>query len=88
MLHETTTAQKFENRVRFNWGFHDGVADARSGLQRVDALTVDTIVGLHYDTPYAHGYVAGWYEAKGGASDCTTSTSAWNSAAELGHVSE
>ena len=30
---------KFENRVRFNWGFWDGVADNRSpGSGRIDGL--------------------------------------------------
>lgn len=41
----------FEDRVRFNWGFHDGSGEASRGHVR----SVDG----HFDPVYAAGYVAG-----------------------------
>lgn len=46
-----TTAPKFEARIRFNWGFHDGSAEAERGQVR-------NVAG-HFDKPYATGYRAG-----------------------------
>ena len=44
-------APMFEDRVRFNWAFHDGTRDAQDGRIR----NVDD----HYDPIYAKGYVSG-----------------------------
>jgi len=41
------TAEKCENRVRYNavfvWGFWDGVKDNREGLTCIDGLTAETV---------------------------------------------
>ena len=52
-------APQFPNRVRFNWGFHDGSRDAQ------DARVRD--MAGHYDPEYAAGYVRGVaaFEAEG-----------------------
>jgi hypothetical protein len=42
---------KFEDRVRFNWGFHDGTGDANGGKVRD--------VRGHFDPVYADGYNRG-----------------------------
>lgn len=42
---------KFEDRVRFNWAFHDGTRDAQDGRVRN--------VEDHFDPIYAKGYVSG-----------------------------
>jgi hypothetical protein len=44
-------APKFEDRVRFNWAFHDGTRDAQDGRVRN--------VEDHFDPIYAKGYVSG-----------------------------
>lgn len=78
---------KFENRVRFNWGFWDGVNDQKTGSRRIDRLTADTIVASHFDHEYAVGYMMGWNESNGvfgGA--CDTSEPAWQSAVRIGAV--
>lgn len=43
--------RQFEDRVRFNWGFHDGSRDGQEAKVR----DMDT----HYDKAYASGYVRG-----------------------------
>jgi len=53
----TTSADLLKSpRVRFNWGFWDGLAGAWSGR----------IVSGHYDQVYANGVVAGKRAAVGG----------------------
>lgn len=42
-----------QNRVRFNWGYHDGAHDIRTGFTRSDDLD------KHYDQVYVRGYRAG-----------------------------
>lgn len=44
-------APKFEDRVRFNWAFHDGTRDAQDDRMRN--------VEDHFDPIYAKGYVSG-----------------------------
>lgn len=44
-------APKFEDRVRFNWAFHDGTRDAQEARVRN--------VEDHFDPIYAKGYVSG-----------------------------
>lgn len=78
-------AAKFENRVRFNWGFWDGVNAQRCGIVRVDGLDQDTIVARHFDRTYAIGYAMGWRESNGGAVG-ETSQPAWDAALSAGQV--
>ena len=42
---------KFSDRVRFNWGFHDGTLEATNGTTRD--------VSDHHDRFYADGYKEG-----------------------------
>ena len=42
-----------QNRIRFNWGYHDGALDVRTGFERKDDLN------KHYDQVYVRGYRAG-----------------------------
>lgn len=42
-----------QNRIRFNWGYHDGAHDTRVGFVRRDDLD------QHYDQVYVRGYRAG-----------------------------
>jgi hypothetical protein len=47
----TTKQPNFTDRVRFNWGFHDGQSSAEINRPRD--------VSHHFDSAYAAGYVAG-----------------------------
>lgn len=53
---------KFEDRVRFNWGYHDAASEATSGRRRMITETGEhntTQVSKKYDAAYFGGYVAG-----------------------------
>jgi hypothetical protein len=76
------TAQNsgFDDRVRFNWGYHDAASDAKRGQARKTVLNggqdVRT-VSREFDEAYYDGYLAGlrhWndWEYNG------DSTAAWN----------
>lgn len=62
----SSTAPKFEDRVRFNWGYHDGIAEQARGSVRD--------MSGHFDSVYAEGYVAG---VRGGWGLDSTSEPAW-----------
>jgi hypothetical protein len=51
-------AARFPDRQRFNWGFHDGVAEAAD--RRVRSMS------QHFDTVYADGYRRGVDAWQGG----------------------
>lgn len=63
------TAHKFEPRIRFNWGYHDGANDVIKG-RRVRSMTG------HFDRFYAQGYEAGVDDARAG-DYCDDSSVAW-----------
>ncbi len=53
---------KFGDRVRFNWGYHDGAWDTKNGRPRCDTLQGPqslTQVSREYDAAYYNGYIAG-----------------------------
>lgn len=90
---------KFENRVRFNWGFHDAVQVVREGWQRKNygfgpALKIESpedVLARHFDRVYARGWIMGYYEAVGrqsGGADLNNMSSevAWNDAMRQGKV--
>lgn len=94
---------KFENRVRFNWGFHDATYAVANGLNTVeknygfgfgkggstlDINSPDEVVAKHFDKEYAIGWTFGYYEAVGRGSRPESSESAWQSAVREGKVSE
>lgn len=60
-------------RVRFNWGYHDAVADVSRARVRHDV-----VAGRHFDKAYAAGYRAGWSEASTEGFVHGTSDAAWN----------
>ncbi|MGA5726558.1 hypothetical protein ACPCHQ_21740 [Ralstonia thomasii] len=62
---------QFPDRVRFNWGFHDGTRDKHDGQVR----GVDT----HYDRVYAAGYVRGVLDFHNTGFRAPTSDQAWAS---------
>ncbi|MGT2457666.1 hypothetical protein ACU4GI_32710 [Cupriavidus basilensis] len=62
---------KFPDRVRFNWGFHDGTRDKEDGRVRdMDA---------HYDRTYADGYVRGVLDFHNTGERAASSDRAWES---------
>lgn len=60
---------QFEDRVRFNWGFHDGTLDAEQGWNR----SVDG----HFDAVYAAGFLEGRASFGGSGAREATSDHAW-----------
>ena len=50
---------KFPPRVRFNWGFWDGVADRETGFRDRRNIPQGTIFCLPKDRVYRDGYEAG-----------------------------
>jgi hypothetical protein len=63
MKKQSKTDRRFEPRIRFNWGFHDGAADQRSGFV---ALWNRGAVAHHFDRTYVEGYYAGRDAVKAG----------------------
>jgi hypothetical protein len=62
-------APQFEDRVRFNWGFHDGTLDAEQGWNR----SVDG----HFDAVYAAGFLEGRVSFRASGAREATSEHAW-----------
>lgn len=62
-------------RIRFNWGFHDGSADAeRDKFQPGGILTPDR---PHFDKLYEQGYRAGHESFRLNGKRAATSDAAW-----------
>jgi len=62
--------EKFADRIRFNWGYHDAASDVAYGSKPMWAGKV------HPDAVYAAGYAAGKKAAEAGESTWD-STKAW-----------
>lgn len=87
---------KFENRVRFNWGFHDAALAVRQGWANPErnfgfgpALKVakpEDVQEQHYDKVWAAGWKFGYDQAKAGL-ETPTSQPAWEKAVSEGLVS-
>jgi hypothetical protein len=56
----TQPTTHFSDRVRFNWGYHDGALDARRG--KPNRWGTES----HYDAAYSDGYAAGFARADAG----------------------
>ncbi len=74
---ETIEHAQFPDRVRFNWGYHDGVFDARRGLAPMHNRN-----GIkdedHFDQVYVAGVRAGMAaEKKAPGASPATSNEAW-----------
>ena len=63
-------------RVRFNWGFHDGAADAKNGRTERFGTSLGRFLENHFDQVYAAGCRAGIAYAKAGR-DHSLSDEAW-----------
>ncbi|WP_404995403.1 hypothetical protein [Cupriavidus pauculus] len=61
---------QFSDRVRFNWGFHDGTRDKQDNRVR----DMDS----HYDRAYADGYVRGVLDFHNTGQRSATSDAAWD----------
>lgn len=68
----------FDDRIRFNWGFHDAANDAEDRREPRDVST-------HFDRAYARGYVAGYRTVLDGG-DRFSSEPAWSALLEDGGV--
>lgn len=58
----TKRTSKFEDRVRFNWGYHDAAGEAKRGHRRELVATGPhdlTHVSQEFDAAYFDGYAAG-----------------------------
>ncbi len=85
----------FENRVRFNWGFHDAAQTVREGWDAhnmgfASAFSFNSLADVlakHPDHSYAVGFVYGYKTAKAGLST-VTSQPAWDEALAKGEVAE
>lgn len=69
-------ATQFDDRIRFNWGFHDGANDAEDRKMPRD-------VSAHFDQVYAAGYLAGFRTVVDGE-DRASSEPAWTARLENG----
>lgn len=65
-----------ENRVRFNWGYHDGASEQRNFDGPAPIRGGDGWRSRHFDPVYVAGWNAGFYDAKSGAST-ESSERAW-----------
>lgn len=74
-----------DNRLRFNWGYHDGANDFKAHSERIDHADHNTILDTHYDTVYARGYHIGYHIAENGLYD-GNSNAAWLDAINVGDV--
>ena len=83
---ENSMSAQFEDRVRFNWGFHDAAQVVREGWEGQNYGFIGTALNItkpedeleqHQDKAYAHGWYFGYYEALGGVSSCESSEGAW-----------
>jgi len=81
------TEQQFNNRIRFNWGFHDAVQCVQMkwdqtgdcfavGFIKSLPVTPEAVIAQHPDKSYAQGWAYGYRAAKAGT--CTSNSEpAW-----------
>ena len=74
-----TTLPKFENRVRFNWGYHDGASAYTNPRASLVRNGFGTRMDTHPDRPYSKGYEAGYRDKQAGVYQ-EDSTAAWSAA--------
>lgn len=67
-----STATEYPDRIRFNWGFHDGASAAKTNRKN------EWEKGEHFDEVYEAGFWSGYEEFKKGEyNDNTLSDEAW-----------
>ncbi len=90
----TTTkpkASKFDNEVRFNWGYHDAALAVRMAWDNAEnnfgfchhgplagLQTPEEVPQKHFDRAYARGWFVGYCTAKQG-NNTESSAAAWES---------
>lgn len=90
LLHPKTFAAPM-TRVRFNWGYHDGVAapmrpSRTFGFGPALTITTPSDVPLqHYDRFYAIGWLYGYTAAQRGVAEPLSET-AWYAAVSYGDI--
>jgi len=57
---------KSSDRVRFNWGYHDGAIACRGLRATIDRNGFGVIMAKHNDKVYAHGYKSGFSAQQSG----------------------
>lgn len=62
-------------RIRFNWGYHDGASTVRNNYKTVEERAA--FVQHHFDLAYSAGYAAGMKDQAAGVYT-NNSTTAWN----------
>lgn len=87
-------AAKFENRVRFNWGYHQGALAVQQAWgpeqnygfgPAVDGRSVEAIMRSHPDNVYARGFQQGLIDAQDGCYEGNSERS-WAACLAAGHV--
>lgn len=94
------TQPQFENRIRFNWGYHDAAQAVQEGWDNTEKnfgfavggplaglSSPEEVIRRHFDPPYAQGWIAGYNDAKKGTYTRNSET-AWVHALSQGKVSE
>lgn len=70
------------NRIRFNWGYHDGAGEVKNDIRREQRCGADW-QETHHDSVYIEGYRAGRLAALAGIYN-GNSQDAWLAAGLLG----
>lgn len=88
---------KFENRVRFNWGYHDAANAVKCGWNTAEKnfgfgsslkiTCVADVLEQHFGSSYAQGWQQGYFDAEDGTYD-NSSEAAWLLCKSAGTVSE
>lgn len=71
LMRDSKRPDRFSDRVRFNWGFHDGSLEASWGSDHIRNVT------NHPDSVYAEGYQRGVTEFQQTRERPTSSEAAW-----------
>jgi hypothetical protein len=64
MTMKTNKTEQFEDRVRFNWGYHDARFDIKHNRPNRETVTQPQPFGVNplpwNDKPYCEGYIRGF----------------------------
>lgn len=77
MSKRTAQLPRFEDRTRFNWGYHEGVADVKAGRPLACYERQGITDAAHFDQVYVQGYRAGRAMAARPEGAPELSTEAW-----------
>ena len=75
-------AGQFDNRTRYNWGYHEGANHHKNGGTSSEKNGFGTKMGpSHHDQVYVHGFHKGFADSQAGKYDhdhgTTTSDASW-----------